>query len=74
MEIREILSHQKFKGPVKSFGYWGLKLLPGIQVNDEGLARRAKFFPYQYWDYLFSNQTDMIVQIMRLIRSERGSN
>ena len=27
----------KFKGPFKSFGYWGLKLLPGIRVIAEGL-------------------------------------
>ena len=32
----------KFKGPAKSFGYWGLKLLPGIRVIAEGLARRPR--------------------------------
>ena len=29
--------NEKFKGPFKSFGYWGLKLLPGIRVIAEGL-------------------------------------
>ena len=32
----------KFKGPAKSFGYWGLKLLPGIRVIAEGLAQRPR--------------------------------
>ena len=35
-------SSQKFKGPFKSFGYWGLKLLPGIRVIAEGMAQRPK--------------------------------
>ena len=33
---------KKFKGPCKSFGYWGLKLLPGIRVIAEGLAQRPR--------------------------------
>ena len=32
----------KFKGPAKSFGYWGLKLLPGIRVIAKGLDRRPR--------------------------------
>ena len=32
----------KFKGPAKSLGYWGLKLLPGIRVIAEGLAQRPR--------------------------------
>ena len=32
----------KFKGPFKSFGYWGLKLLPGIRVIAEGLDLRHR--------------------------------
>ena len=32
----------KFKGPFKSFGYWGLKLLPGIRVIAEGLDLRPR--------------------------------
>ena len=32
----------KFKGPAKSFGYWGLKLLPGIRVIAESLAQRPR--------------------------------
>ena len=31
------LLNTKFKGPFKSFEYWGLKLLPGIRVIAEGL-------------------------------------
>ena len=33
---------KKFKGPAKSFGYWELKLLPGIRVIAEGLAQRPR--------------------------------
>ena len=33
---------KKFKGPAKSFGHWGLKLLPGIRVIAEGLALRPR--------------------------------
>ena len=32
----------KFKGPCKSFGYWGLKLLPGIRVIADGLDLRPR--------------------------------
>ena len=32
----------KFKGPCKSFGYWGMKLLPGIRVIAKGLDLRPK--------------------------------
>ena len=32
----------KFKGPAKSFEYWGLKLLPGIRIIAEGLAQRPR--------------------------------
>ena len=32
----------KFKGPFKSFGYWWLKLLPGIRVIAESLTQRPR--------------------------------
>ena len=38
----DFLSAKKFKGPFKSFGYWGLKLLPGIRVIAEGLDLRPR--------------------------------
>ena len=45
----------KFKGPAKSFGYWGLKLLPGIRVIAEGLAQRPRPEPPTSLDlHLFS--------------------
>ena len=34
----EDFSSIKFKGPAKSFGYLGLKLLSRIQASDEGLG------------------------------------
>ena len=34
----QTFSKKKFKGPFKSFEYWGLKLLPGIRVIAEGLT------------------------------------
>ena len=34
--------NQKFKGPAKSFGYRGMKLLAGIRVIAEGLAQRPR--------------------------------
>ena len=39
---KEYLIDTKFKGPAKSFGYWGLKLLPGIRVIAEGLDLRPR--------------------------------
>ena len=40
-EEKDMLT-KKFKGPCKSFGYRGLKLLPGIRVIAEGLDLRPR--------------------------------
>ena len=38
----------KFKGPAKSFGYWGLKLLSGIQASDESWGK-AHYLRYNLY-------------------------
>ena len=40
--LTNFLIYNKFKGPAKSFGYLGLKLLAGIRVIAEGLAQRSR--------------------------------
>ena len=35
---------KKFKGPCKSFWYWGLKLLPGIQASDESWSKAHSLY------------------------------
>ena len=40
--IMIFISLIKFKGPAKSFGHRGLKLLSGIRVIAEGLAQRPR--------------------------------
>ena len=47
----ENLFANKFKGPAKSFGYWGLKLLPGIRVIAEGLAQRPRPEPPTHLEF-----------------------
>ena len=34
-----LILYTKFKGPAKSFGYWGLKFLSGIQASDESWGK-----------------------------------
>ena len=46
--IVQVQISKKFKGPRKSFGYWGLKLLPGIRVIAEGLDLRPRPEPYSF--------------------------